>query len=257
MWNAGFRRRSKPSVVVSRSVPGAPVGRLRPPSALLATADEPHDGARYESAPREPVPCDSVCEDVEPCDGRPSSGAGAAAPAVSLERADFDRALGPLLGELRLRARRLTGTYPEAEDLVQEAVMRAWRAWRTFEAGTNARAWAHRILFNTFVKGYHRDRRERRALNDHAADEGQRQLERASRDAETRDAVVLGAAVEEALESLPEEFQEVVRMIDVGEHSYREAAERLGCPIGTVMSRLHRGRSVLRSRLAGYARGGS
>ncbi len=142
---------------------------------------------------------------------------------------------------------RLTRSRAEAEDVVQEAVLRAWAFWDRFEPGTNARAWIHRILMNTFINGYRRRRREREVLA---------QVERGTRRERVAEiAVTEGVSdeVERALSSLPDEFRAVVLLVDLDELTYREVAGVLGCPIGTVMSRLHRGRRVLKRRLRAYA----
>jgi len=152
---------------------------------------------------------------------------------------------------LREAARRLTGSIDEADDLVQDAVMRAWTFWDRFEPGTNSRAWLHRILVNTFINSYRKRRRERE-LYRAASEETRREaltvthLRQAQRDG-------LGDEVGAALSALPTEFRAVVELVDLRDFSYREVATELGCPIGTVMSRLHRGRKQLHGLLADYA----
>lgn len=152
---------------------------------------------------------------------------------------------------LREAARRLTGSIDEADDLVQDAVMRAWTFWDRFEPGTNSRAWLHRILVNTFINSYRKRRRERE-LYRAAAEETRREaltvshLRQAQRDG-------LGDEVGAALSALPSEFRAVVELVDLRDFSYREVASELGCPIGTVMSRLHRARKQLHGLLADYA----
>lgn len=153
--------------------------------------------------------------------------------------------------ELFGTAVRLTGSRSDADDLVQEAVMRAWAFWDRFETGTNARAWMHRILMNTFINGYRRKKRERDMLAEVRVQETRRPWWQH----ETRRARQDGVSdeVQAALASLPAEFRSVVILVDYDELTYQEVADTLQCPIGTVMSRLHRGRRILKRRLRNYA----
>jgi RNA polymerase sigma-70 factor (ECF subfamily) len=163
----------------------------------------------------------------------------------------FESEVARHLRTLREAARRLTGSVDEADDLVQDAVMRAWTFWDRFEPGSNSRAWLHRILVNTFINAYRKRRRER-DLYRAASEETRREvltsvaLRQAERDG-------LSDEVGAALRSLPTEFRAVVELVDLKDLSYREVASELGCPIGTVMSRLHRGRKQLHGMLADYA----
>ena len=163
----------------------------------------------------------------------------------------FEAEVARHLRTLREAARRLTGSMDEADDLVQDAVMRAWTFWERFEPGSNSRAWLHRILVNTFINAYRKRRRER-DLYRAASEETRRehatvsQLRQAERDG-------LGDEVGAALRALPQEFRAVVELVDLHDLSYREVASELGCPIGTVMSRLHRGRKQLHGMLSEYA----
>lgn len=164
----------------------------------------------------------------------------------------FDQAVARYAPVLREAARRLTGSSDEAEDLVQDAVMRAWTFWDRFEPGSNARAWLHRILMNTFINAYRKQRRERELFR--AAGEETRRDARAAQEHEHSERDGLGDEVGAALAALPPEFRTVVELVDLGDMSYREVASRLGCPIGTVMSRLHRARKQLQESLCRYAR---
>ena len=163
-------------------------------------------------------------------------------------QAEFDREVLARRGELFGAALRLTGCRAHAEDLVQEAVLRAWTFWHRFQPGTNGRAWMHRILVNTFINGYRRKRREREILGEIKRDfpDWDRRVDRVPGEG-------LGDEVTAALSTLPGEFRQVILLVDVGSKSYKDAAELIGCPIGTVMSRLHRARRAMKRQLGDYA----
>lgn len=174
---------------------------------------------------------------------------------MNARRDGFMKATGPQVDGLFGAAMRLTGgRRAEAEDLVQETLLHAYQAWDRFEPGTNVRAWLHRILVNGYISSYRRHKRERRAL-DLDADPGRRALflTSAQEAAELPDGGVqptrLGRAVTSALDELPAEFRAVVVMADLCDMTYREIADALDCPMGTVMSRLHRGRRALARKL--------
>jgi RNA polymerase sigma-70 factor, ECF subfamily len=167
-------------------------------------------------------------------------------------RDDFDREIIRYRSELVGAATRLTGSRVEAEDLAQEAILRAWTFWDRFEPGTNGRAWMHRILFNTFVNGYRRKRRERVILGIVRAVEGDRGAHVPAVPA-SGESSGIGDEVRAALDALPEDFRRVVVLVDLEDRSYRDAAHAIGCPIGTVMSRLHRARRAMKTRLRDYA----
>ena len=155
-------------------------------------------------------------------------------------------------------ARRFVGTREEAEDLVQQTYERAFRSWRQFTPGTNLRAWLLRILTNLNIDRGRRVQRspqttsldteagdyflynqlEAQAAPDENPDE-ERVLERLSQD-----------SIVDALAEVPHDFRDVVVLVDIGEFSYADAAQILDIPIGTVMSRLHRGRRILKKNLA-------
>ena len=162
----------------------------------------------------------------------------------------YERQILPYVPEFRRSALRLTRCEAKANDLVQEVLMRAWTGWPNFTDGTNARAWVHRILRNTFVNHYRRNKREREVLLQvHREDRRHglgTLLTRGRGDG-------YGDEVEVALRRLSPEFRDAIRVVDEEELSYQEAAKRLKCPVGTVMSRLHRGRKQLQKSLRGYA----
>lgn len=174
--------------------------------------------------------------------------------APETRRESFTRQTLPLLDGLFAAAVRLSGSRTEAEDLVQETLLLAYQSFARFEPGTNLKAWLHRIQVNAFISGYRRARRERR-LQEATRDPGARALilSSAQEAMEAADGGVsrlgLGPTVQSALDALPEEFRTAVVLADIAELSYREIAETMGCPVGTVMSRLHRGRRALARQL--------
>jgi RNA polymerase sigma-70 factor (ECF subfamily) len=153
-----------------------------------------------------------------------------------------------LVPELRGRAMRLAQNAATADDLVQDTVERALKFEAQYERGTNLRAWVQQILFSVFITRYRRSRRERNALRTLSSDPCAWTLpERFSAPDVT---APLMARTQERLDALPEGFRSVVTLVDLEQCSYREAATALGLPVGTVMSRLHRGRKMLASKMA-------
>jgi RNA polymerase sigma-70 factor, ECF subfamily len=156
-------------------------------------------------------------------------------------------------------ASRMTRGSSEAEDLVQDTILKAIRAKDQFEPGTNLKAWLLRILTNTFINKYRRGGMERGVLDGPTADTlvenwTSASTMRAVRDAESAALKpLIEAELSAALDELPEDFRLAVILSDVEELSYKEIADVMGCPIGTVMSRLHRGRKLLQSRLRDHA----
>jgi RNA polymerase sigma-70 factor, ECF subfamily len=161
--------------------------------------------------------------------------------------------------QLYSAAMRMTRNASDAEDLVQETYLRAYRSFATFEDGTNLRAWLFRILTNTFINSYRA--KQRRPQETDLGDtedlylyRNLRNIDSASRSAEdTLFDLFTDDEVKAALESLPENFRMPVLLADVEEFSYKEIAEMLDIPIGTVMSRLHRGRKAMQKQLVDFA----
>lgn len=156
-------------------------------------------------------------------------------------------------------ASRMTRGSNEAEDLVQDTVVKAMRAQNQFEPGTNLKAWLLRILTNTFINRYRRGGMERDLMESPSADPladgwvGAATM-RGVRDPETQALKpLIEAELQAALDELPPDFRLAVVLSDVEELSYKEIADVMGCPIGTVMSRLHRGRKLLQTRLRDHA----
>ena len=174
-------------------------------------------------------------------------------------QADFEREALPHLQALYAAALRMTRNEKDAEDLVQEALLRAYRFFDTFEAGTNCKAWLFRILTNVFCNQYRDRERENVILAE--VESSSANLEQflggagsSGRDTET---ALLGrmvsADVEKALAAVPPDFRMAVILADLEDFSYKEIAEIMDCPAGTVMSRLYRGRKMLQGLLHGYA----
>jgi RNA polymerase sigma-70 factor (ECF subfamily) len=170
-------------------------------------------------------------------------------------RERFEREVLPLLPNLYGAALRLTRNPQDAEDLVQEAYLRAYRGFAGFREGTNLRAWMYRILTNTFINSYRKKQREpvTVAVTDDTSDWYLYDRIGSSGAEPSAEAEVLERIpdedVQRALEELPEVFRMAVLLADVEGFSYKEIAEILDIPIGTVMSRLHRGRKALQRAL--------
>jgi RNA polymerase sigma-70 factor (ECF subfamily) len=168
---------------------------------------------------------------------------------------EFEREVLEQLPSLLSVATRLTRNPAEAEDLVQDTVLKAIRAQTKFESGTNLRAWLLKILTNTFINRYRRGGLERSVLDGPDADPLADGWVSASTIESMRDPEsqalrpLLEAEIGKALDELPAEFRLAVVLSDVEDLAYKEIADIMGCPIGTVMSRLHRGRRMLKARL--------
>jgi RNA polymerase sigma-70 factor (ECF subfamily) len=174
----------------------------------------------------------------------------------SASHADFEREVMPHLQALYGVALRMTKSSSDAEDLVQDTILRAYRFWDGFESGTNCRAWVLRILTNLFRNRYREREREQEILGE--AETSTANLGRfqgaAPRDAESAlFGHMLSRDVEKALDALPPEFRLPVILADLEDLSYKEIADIMECPAGTVMSRLYRGRRMLQKLLGDYA----
>jgi RNA polymerase sigma-70 factor (ECF subfamily) len=165
----------------------------------------------------------------------------------------------PLLPGMYSAAFRLTRNAADAEDLLQETFLRAFRGFHQFEEGTNLKAWLYRILTNTFINSYRKKQREPQTISEDEVEDWYLYSKMTEEGLEpSAEATVLESLpdedVQEALSSLPDQFRIAVLLADVEGFSYKEIAEITGVPIGTVMSRLHRGRKALEKRLWNFVR---
>jgi RNA polymerase sigma-70 factor (ECF subfamily) len=171
--------------------------------------------------------------------------------------ARFERDVAPFLDSLYGAALRMTRNPVDAEDLVQEATLKAFAAFESFSEGTNLKAWLFRILTNTYINQYRKKQRSplqtsADELTDSELNEVGESLGMRSAEAEAMARLADGEIVD-ALAALPDDFRMAVYLVDVEGFSYKEAAEIMETPVGTVMSRLSRGRKQLRDLLRDYA----
>ena len=181
--------------------------------------------------------------------------------AEARDRVRFEEEALGLSDQVYRVARRLVSSKEEAEDLVQDTYARAFRSWRSYTPGTNLRAWLLRILTNLNID---RGRRSQRAPDLQPLEEGDyflyNKLEETTADGNQDEERVVERlsqdSIVEALAAVPHNFRDVIVLVDIGDFTYADAAQILDIPVGTVMSRLHRGRRILKSELATSAVGG-
>src|SRR5712691_5952760 len=180
--------------------------------------------------------------------------------AEARDRVRFEEEALALADQVFRVARHLAPSKDEAEDLVQETYARAFRSWKSFTPGTNLRAWLLRILTNLNID---RGRRNQRAPDEQPLEEGDyflyNRLEESTGDSTNDEERVVERLSQDdvvtALSAVPHDFRDVIVLVDIGDFSYADAAQILDIPIGTVMSRLHRGRRILKREMAEAATG--
>ncbi len=181
-----------------------------------------------------------------------------ATPSIANKQQEFQSEALPHMDFLYNYALRMTYNAADAEDLVQETFMKAFRFWDSYEKGTNIRAWLFRIMKNAYINRYRKEKKEPETveyddvqnyynnIRDSTVESGNIQ--------ETLFGNLLDDQVAKAIAELPDDFRTIVILCDIEELTYEEVAEFVDCPIGTVRSRLHRGRKLLRTKLVEYAR---
>lgn len=171
---------------------------------------------------------------------------------------EFETEAMPHMDLLFNFALRTTGNEADAEDLLQETYMKAFRFWDKYEKGTNIRAWLFRIMRNSYINRYRKESREPDTVDYGEVENFYNTIREESTDPNDLQEKIfsglLGDEVTKALESIPEDFRTVVILCDIEGLTYEEIAEFIDCPIGTVRSRLHRGRKLLQTKLFEYAK---
>ncbi len=237
-----------------------PVVLVKSPIVGLVRSDDMSDSS-IETAASEQQPYDVIAEqELAEILSATDTSVRLDPETVEQLHARFERDAIPLASTLLMRALTFTRNMQDAEDLVQETYIRAYRSFHRFQEGTNLKAWMSQIMKNLYINDY---RKRQRSPGIDTTDEIQDwQVARAQNHMSTG----LVSAEVEALENLPNDvidnalaslqpnYRDAVVLVDVEGHSYQEVADRLGIPIGTVMSRLSRGRSQLRDSLRDYAR---
>jgi RNA polymerase sigma-70 factor (ECF subfamily) len=174
------------------------------------------------------------------------------------KQSEFEAEALPHMDVLYNFALRTTGNQDDARDLLQETYLKAYRFWEKYEKGTNIRAWLFRIMKNSYINRYRKETKEPDKVDYEEIENFYNLIRAESTDPNDLQqklfGSLLGDEVSKALESLPDDFRTVVILSDIEGLTYEEIAEFVECPIGTVRSRLHRGRKLLQARLYEYAK---
>ncbi len=210
---------------------------------------DPLDAATPDAATPDAATPDAATPDA----ATPGAATARGGPQTAESRAQFERDVVPQLNQLYPAALRMTRNPTDAEDLVQETSAKAYAAYHQFRPGTNLRAWLNRILTTTFINAYRKRRREPQQALGGDLQEWQMSADRLAPPVPSAEAEALDRTTDSdllrALRDLPNEFRTAVYLADVEGYPYREIAEIMGTPVGTVMSRLHRGRRKIREQL--------
>jgi RNA polymerase sigma-70 factor (ECF subfamily) len=175
-----------------------------------------------------------------------------------MKHQEFEHEAVPHMDILYNYALRMTANADDANDLVQETYLKAYRFWDKYEKGTNIRAWLFRIMKNSYINRYRKETKEPETVDYNDIQNFYNTIRYESSDPNDLQEKIFGGLLEDdvarAIESLPEDFRTVVILCDIEGLSYEEIADFVDCPIGTVRSRLHRGRKMLRAKLFSYAK---